>query len=295
MPIDVKSLKIKIKQALVDTIKRATTIIPKEVIASLEVALENEESELAREQLNLMLKNFEYGAEKGIPVCQDTGVLNFFIELGSEFPLISNYKQIIEDAIAEATESIPLRGNSVDPLSNENPENNLGLKVPPIYLDIIDESSMLKIIVLPKGGGAENISKLFMLNPSAGLTDLQEKIINTIKEAGGMPCPPIILGIGIGGDATHCMKLAKEALLRPLNQRHSRTDVADLELEIMEKINDLDIGVMGLGGKSTCLDVHIEIAMRHPASFPVGLIVQCYSHRWAQFEINEEGELIHEI
>ena len=109
-----------------------------------------------------------------------------------------------------------------------------------------------------------------------------------------MPCPPIILGIGIGGDASLCMKLAKEALLRPLNQRNSRADIARIENELKKKLNTLDIGVMGLGGKVTCLDVHIEVAMRHPASFPVGLIVQCYSHRWASFEMDKEGEMVDE-
>jgi len=295
MPIDTNPLKKKILNALVSTIKRATTIIPKELIGALKIAKKQEDSELAIEQLNLMLDNFEYGAEKSIPICQDTGILNFFIELGSNFPLISNYKKIIEEAIKEATLSIPLRGNSVDPLSNENPENNLGTNVPPIYLNIIDDASTLKVTVLPRGGGAENISRLFMLNPSEGFELFQKKIIDTVKEAGGMPCPPIILGIGIGGDATLCMSLAKKALLRPLNERNKRTDIAKIELELLEKLNKLDIGVMGLGGKSTCLDVHIDVAMRHPASFPVGLIVQCYSHRWALFEINGEGEIINEI
>ena len=287
-------LEKKIVQALVGTIKRATTRAPLELKNSLQKAVKEEESDLAIEQLKLMLENFEYGEEKEIPTCQDTGVLNFFVTLGNRFPLISNFKEIIRSAVGTATEMIPLRGNSVDPITNENPENNLGINVPPIHLSISENSSNLKITVLPKGGGAENISKLFMLNPSNGLEVFQEEILKVIKEAGGMPCPPVILGIGIGGDATTCMKLAKEALLRPLHQRHLRKDLAQIELELLEKINNLGIGVMGLGGKVTCLDVHIEVAMRHPASFPVGLIVQCYAHRWSSFEMNEKGDIINE-
>ena len=287
-------LKKKIEQALINAIRRATTRAPLEIKDSLSRVLKEEESDLAIEQLNLMLENFEYAEKKEIPTCQDTGVLNFFVNLGNDFPIISNFKDIINTAVEKATQLIPLRGNSVDPITGENLENNLGANVPPIYLTLSENSSNLKITVLPKGGGAENISRLFMLNPSNGLEVFQQEIIDVIKEAGGMPCPPIILGVGIGGDATTCMKLAKEALLRPLNQRHSRKDVAKIEMELLEKINNLEIGVMGLGGKVTCLDVHIEIGMRHPASFPVGLIVQCYAHRWASFEMNEEGNITNE-
>lgn len=288
------NLEKKIEQALIKAITRATTRAPRELIKSLKKVVKEEDSNLAVEQLNLMLENFEYGEKNAIPICQDTGVLNFFVNLGNRFPVISDFRTIIESAVDNATELIPLRGNSVDPITNQNPENNLGANVPPIYLSISENSSNLKITILPKGGGAENISRLFMLNPSNGLEVFQEKIVNVIKEAGGMPCPPIILGIGIGGDASLCMKLAKEALLRPLDQRNSRADIAKIEIELKKKLNTLDIGVMGLGGKITCLDVHIEVAMRHPASFPVGLIVQCYSHRWASFEIDKVGEIVDE-
>ncbi len=290
-----KILKEKIEHVLIRTIKRATTNAPKELVDILKKVLKQEDSKLAIEQLELMLENFEYGAKKGIPICQDTGMLNFFIILGDRFPIVSDFKSIIENAIRKATKTIPLRGNSVDPITNKNPENNLGINLPIVYLNILENSDTLKITILPKGGGAENISKLMMLNPSNGLDCFQNEIINVIKLAGGMPCPPIILGIGLGGDATSCMKLAKKALLRPLNQRHPREDVAKLELELLNNINQLNIGIMGLGGKVSCLDVHIEIAMRHPASFPVGLIVQCYSHRWSSFEINSEGDIIDEI
>jgi fumarate hydratase subunit alpha len=287
-------LRERIIEALITSIKRAVTQPRDAIVNSLRESMAAENSDIAKSQLELMLENFEYGKAQSIPVCQDTGVLNFFVELGSNFPLISNFKDIIRTAVREATQLIPLRHNSFDPITNENPETNLGINVPPIYLDIINDNDSLRITCLPKGGGAENISKLFMLNPADGLQQFKERIIDTIKEAGGMPCPPIILGIGLGGDASLCMKLAKEALLRPLNQRHPRKDVAELELELLERINQLNIGPMGLGGKTSCLDVHIELAMRHPASYPVGLIVQCYSHRWASFEINKNGEIINE-
>ena len=294
MDRNISLLKSKIENVLFDTIKKAITKAPDEIIEKLRRTLSYEDSMMTKSQLNLMLDNFEYANEKKIPMCQDTGVLNFYIELGSNFPIISNYRDIIENTVKKATEQIPLRGNSVDPITNKNPENNLGINYPPIYLNIINNEDTLKITVFPKGGGAENISKLFMLKPSTGLNVFQNKIIKIIKKAGGMPCPPIIIGIGIGGDANLSMSLAKKALLRPLNSRNIRDDVAQIELELLEKINELDIGTMGLGGKVTCLDVHIEVAMRHPASYPVGLIVQCYSHRYASFKMNKKGEIINE-
>ena len=291
MPFKKSVIQKDLKIGLIKIIKKAVTKAPEEIISRLESIKKNEHNKIAQKQLELILKNFQYGAANEIPICQDTGVLNFFIELGTKFPIISNFQDIINNAVKKASEAIPLRGNSVDPITGENPENNLGINVPPIYLDLIENSNKLKITVLAKGGGAENISKLFMLNPANGFEVFQEKIINSVKEAGGMPCPPIILGIGLGGDASMCMKLAKKAVLRPLNFRNPREDVARIEKDLIKQINKLKIGIMGLGGDITCLDVHIEIAMRHPASYPVGLIVQCYSHRYASLIMNQKGEI----
>lgn len=290
----IAKLREKITETLIKSIRKAVTQPRPLILKSLRENMNSENSEIAKSQLKLMLENLEYGKAQSIPICQDTGVLNFFVELGSEFPIISNFKDIIDNAVKKATKTIPLRHNSFDPITDENPETNVGINIPPIYLEIIENKDTLKITCLPKGGGAENISKLFMLNPANGQKEFQDKVVNTIKNAGGMPCPPVILGIGLGGDATYCMKLAKKALLRPLNKRNPRNDIADIEISLLERINQLDIGPMGLGGKTTCIDVHIEVAMRHPASYPVGLIVQCYSHRWSSFEINKDGEVIHE-
>lgn len=283
-----------ITENLIKSIKKAVTQPRPLIVESLREYMDSEGSEVAKSQLKLMLENLQYGKAQSIPICQDTGVLNFFVELGSEFPIISNFKDIINNAVKKATATIPLRHNAFDPITNENPETNVGINIPPIYLNIIENKDTLKITCLPKGGGAENISKLFMLNPANAQKEFQEKVVDTIKKAGGMPCPPVILGIGLGGDATYCMKLAKEALLRPLHKRHPRNDIAEIELSLLDRINQLGIGPMGLGGELTCIDVHIEVAMRHPASYPVGLIVQCYCHRWSSFEINKEGEIIHE-
>jgi fumarate hydratase subunit alpha len=158
-----------------------------------------------------------------------------------------------------------------------------------LFLEIVPDSSNTVISFLPKGGGAENMSKLFMLSPSTGMQDIIPRVCDALKDAGGNPCPPVILGIGIGGDATKCMYLAKKALLRPQKSRNNRPEIAKLEEALLSAVNQLNIGVMGLGGNSNCLDVRIEYTMRHPASFPVGMVVQCYCHRTLSMQITSDG------
>ncbi len=251
----------------------------------------DQNNNIAVQQLGLILDNFEYGKKMGLPICQDTGMINIIIQFSPKFNFSSDLKKKIYEVIAEATKKIPLRPNSVDPFTSKNHGDNLGYDTPPIYFELSDEVDYLKIIVINKGGGSENMSKLFMMNASSALNDVKQKIINLVKKSGGKPCPPIILGIGIGGDATKCMNMAKKALIRPLFSRNSRLQVKNFEEELLIELNKLNIGVMGLGGSTTCLDVRIEWALRHPASFPVGVIVQCYSHRVSSAEIAENGNI----
>lgn len=290
----IKFLEKKITNLLKKSIKQAVTTIPEDIFDFFKMLYEEEDNEINQTQIRLILENFQYGQNAGISLCQDTGVLNFYIKLGNKFPIISSFRNIIDEVVQDVTKDIPLRSNSVDPITNKNTGTNIGANSPPIFIEIIENSSDLEIIILPKGGGAENISKLFMLDPIDGLERFPLMIKELIQKAGGKPCPPIILGVGLGGDASNSMILAKKALLRPIGVRHERQDVAELELKIKNTLNDLNIGIMGLGGKVTCIDVHIELSMRHPASFPVGVIVQCYCHRIASFKINKEGELIYE-
>jgi len=294
MESQIEILKKKIKDLLKKSIEQAVTTIPEEISNFFEGLYEEEDNEISKTQIRLILENFQYGQNAGISLCQDTGVLNFYIKLGNKFPIISSFRNIIDEVVQDVTKDIPLRSNSVDPITNKNTGTNIGANSPPIFIEIIENSSDLEIIILPKGGGAENVSKLFMLDPIDGLERFPLMIKELIQKAGGKPCPPIILGVGLGGDASNSMILAKKALLRPIGVRHERQDVAELELKINNTLNELNIGIMGLGGKVTCIDVHIELSMRHPASFPVGVIVQCYCHRIASFKINKEGESIYE-
>ncbi len=280
-----------IEDSLYSLISYSAQNVTQKTIIELEKMLENEKNnDIARSQLELMLDNITYGKKNQIPVCQDTGLVNIFIQLGENFPIISDFKETIRKILAQLSKDSKIRANTVDPIKFQNPGDNSGLNTPPIYLELIPNRDDLVFTILNKGGGCENISALYMLNPATGFEDFIPLILNEIKNAGGKPCPPIIVGIGIGGDSVKSMYLAKKALLRPIGTRNRRDELSVLENDLLNQINALDIGVMGLGGHSNCIDVHIEWAMRHPASYPVGLVVECYSHRTISGRISKEGE-----
>jgi fumarate hydratase subunit alpha len=281
-----------IRTAVLKLVNQSVVSVPTDVFDRLRQIQEKERSNpITASQLQAMIDNITYGANEKIPLCQDTGIVNFFVQFGMDFPYKENFMELFHACLSDLTQNAVLRPNTIDPFTNQNQNLNGGEAEPPIYWELIPHSGDLVITVLNKGGGAENISRLFMLSPSTGLQDFPKKIMQTIQDAGGKPCPPVILGIGIGGDATKTMYLAKKALLRPLGSRHPRTDIALLEVRLLDEVNKLDIGIMGLGGHSNCLDVRIEYSMRHPASFPVGLIVQCYSHRTLSCKIDAQGKV----
>ena len=187
-----------------------------------------------------------------------------------------------------ATVTIPLRPNTVDPFTGRNPGDNTGAYIPAITWDLC-EGKDIHIVSLPKGGGSENMSRLGMLKPGVGIPGVKEFILQEVIKAGGGPCPPTVVGIGIGGGADVAMMLAKKALLRPVGIRHKEKPVVAMEQELVEKINESGIGPMGLGGKTTVLDVHIEKAHRHPASLPVGIVIQCWANRRSTMVIHADG------
>jgi fumarate hydratase subunit alpha len=279
-----------IKNALYELILRSSTTVCRDTVDKLEEFLESEQNNpVTKTTLELMLENIRFGHRHQIPLCQDTGHINIFIQIGDNFPIISNFKEMALEILQKLTNESILRPNTVDPISQINEGCNGGINQPPIYIEIISESTELVISVMNKGGGSENMSSLFMLPAATGYHELIPKIIDHMKFTGGKPCPPTIVGVGLGGDASKCMFLAKKALLRPLGSRNQREDVARLENTLLTKLNELDIGVMGLGGHSNCLDVRMELAMRHPATYPVGIIVECYCHRTESCCISSSG------
>jgi fumarate hydratase subunit alpha len=277
-----------LEDTIVTLLRLAVTDLPQDVSKGLEQALERERNTTAKSQLESILENVSLARKQSIPMCQDTGIQIFYLNVGSNFPLIDTLPSIIKRAVQRATKEIPLRPNTVNPILHKNPGDNTGLHIPWINWKIV-EGADLEITALPKGGGSENVCQLGMLTPGQGLKGMKQFVIDSVIASGAKPCPPTILGIGIGGGADICMKIAKEQLLRPVGQRHANPKIAKLEEELLSAINRTGIGPMGLGGDTTCLDVHIDVAMRHPASFPVGLAVQCWAARRSSVQITKDG------
>ena len=277
-----------LEDTVVTLLRLAVTDLPQDVSKGLEQALEKESNKTAKSQLEAILENIRLARKQSIPMCQDTGIQIFYLSVGSNFPLLGKLPIIITRAVQRATKEIPLRPNTVDPIEHKNPGDNTGFHIPWINWKLV-EGADLEIIAFPKGGGSENVCQLGMLTPGQGLKGMKQFVIDSVISAGAKPCPPTILGIGIGGGADICMKIAKEQLLRPIGQRHINQKIAKLEEELLSAINQTGIGPMGLGGDTTCLDVHVDVGMRHPASFPVGLAVQCWAARRASVLIRKDG------
>ncbi|WP_148883263.1 fumarate hydratase [Thermococcus aciditolerans] len=276
--------------AIVEAIRLAVTRIPDDVVSALRKAYEFEESEVARFNLENILKAVEIGRDGSIPVCQDTGTLTFFVRAGVESPYLRGLEGAIVEAARRATREVPLRPNAVDVLNGKNSGDNTGRFVPVVHWELV-EGSEIEIAVLPKGGGSENCSALAMLTPGEGWEGVKRFVLERVRECGGKPCPPVILGIGVGGGADLSLSLAKRALLRRVGERNPDGRIAKIEAELLGEVNALGIGPMGMGGKTTALDVKIEVAHRHPASFPVGLVVQCWANRRAFLRIKPDGRV----
>ncbi len=276
-----------IENGIVELIRKAETELPKDVVNSLKKAYEIEEG-VAKTQIEAILTNIDLAKKSKRPMCQDTGIQTFFVTVGKDFPHIEKLKEIILNGVKKATKEIPLRPNTVDTLTNENHKDNTGLQIPYITWEF-SEGNDVKITALPKGGGSENMSRLGMLKPGVGIEGVKDFVVEEMIKAAGNPCPPTVVGVGIGGGADLSLKLGKKALLRPVGERHKDKNIAKIEEELIKRINASGIGPMGLGGKTTVLDVHVEKAHRHPASLPVGIAVQCWADRRAHMIIHSDG------
>ncbi len=280
----------KLEDQLVKSMEKAVTSLPKKTLDAIKKAKTNE-TKGAQTQINAMLNAVNIGEEQGIPICQDTGVPTFYVRIGSDFPGISSIGEIepvIRTAVKRATEEIPLRPNAINPITEKNSGNNTGKHIPYIDWNIV-EGKNINIDFLPKGGGSENMSQLKMMNPTKGLEGVKEIILERIGTMEGKPCPPTVIGIGLGGGANIAMNLAKKSLLRPIGEHHKEKQVAKLEKELKQKANKLKVGPMGIGGETTVLDIKIDYAHRHPASYPIGIVIQCWCNRRTQIIIKPDG------
>jgi fumarate hydratase subunit alpha len=267
-----------IEDTICNLLKQAVIELPPDVKKALEDAYNREDFEIAQLNLKAILDNIKAADDLEIPMCQDTGLPIVFVKLGKVE--VENLYEGIKKGVEKATKTIPLRPNVVDPLTRENTGNNVGKGIPQIDIQLIEDES-LELTVFPKGFGSENNNTLMMGLPGDGVEGIKKFVRDTVISAGGKPCPPIVVGVGIGGSSDMVMKMAKKALLRELGVNHPEKRIAALEKEILELINKTGIGPMGLGGKTTALDVKIEIADTHTAGLPVGVCIQCWADRHA--------------
>lgn len=255
--------------------REAEIRLPPDVVAALGAAANRETHPLAKRELENILENIRLAEQQGVPICQDTGVPVVYLTVPPDIPVSRELLTAIADGVRIATREIPLRSNVVSPLDRINSGDNCGEGMPAVH---IRPGERLLITVLPKGAGAENMSRSVMLLPTER-DRIPGFVAETMLIAGGRPCPPVILGVGIGGTFDGAAALAKEALLEPISSMTS------YELELCDAVNTLGIGPMGLGGRTTALAVKVKTAACHTASLPVAVNVQCWAARRATVEV----------
>jgi len=271
-------------------LKQAVIYLPEDVKQALKKAYAEETSETGKTQLKAILDNIELAEKYEAPVCQDTGTIIFYVKAGAKAKNLEKIEEALTNATRRATKEVPLRPNAVDPFTQKNSGDNTGRFIPYLNWEIVPGDG-LELTVMTKGGGSENVCVTGMLVPGEGIKGLKKFAIDAVIKAGAQPCPPTILGIAMGGGIDISIKLAKKALLRPLNEPNPNPEIAKLEKEIFEAANMTGIGPMGLGGKTTVLGVHIEYAYRHPASFPAAVAFNCWAARRATARINADGSV----
>jgi fumarate hydratase subunit alpha len=248
------------------------------VVKRIEEALDEESSPIARSQLQAILENLEIAGTRGLPICQDTGLPIFHIEEGRDAVIPFDLRDAVADGVRQATIATPLRPNVVDPLNRRNTGDNTGEGMPHLIVDRV-EGYGLRITAFPKGAGSENMSFIGMLNPA---DDPNDFLLGEIGKRAMNACPPIFVGVGIGGTFDLAASLSKRALL-------NMPGSSGAEVELQRRINRLGIGPMGLGGDTTALGVKIELASCHTASLPVAANLQCWANRSATVVVDEDG------
>lgn len=257
---------------------RANTVLPPDVAAALEACRASEPWPLAGETLALLQDNLVQARERDLPICQDTGMACVFVELGQEVHIDGNFEEAVHQGVRKGYGEGYLRKSMVaDPLRRVNTGDNTPAS---ITVRIVPGDKCV-LTVAPKGFGSENMSRLGMLKPADGVEGVKKFVVETVRLAGPNPCPPVVLGIGIGGSFDKVAVLAKHALLRPLNQKNPDPYYAQLEGELLEEINSLGIGPQGFGGRTTCLGLAVETAPTHVAGLPVAVNVSCHVTRRA--------------
>ncbi len=271
---------------------RALCDLPPDVREALKKAYARESKPAARAVFEAIFKTIEIADRDKTLVCQDTGLPIYKVKIGSTFPWNgARIKKCLYEGAKRATLEFPFRSSSTHPLTRINPQTSVGPGLPVIYWDFEEGLDSLDILMVPKGSGSENMSKMQMFYPSHGVKALKKFVLDTVIETGANPCPPGIIGVGIGGTADLVMKLAKDAIMRPVGQRSTDPEIASMEEELEEAINATGRGPMGLGGDVSTLAVHIEMAYTHITQNPIAVNTQCWPARRSRVIIRPDGSV----
>jgi fumarate hydratase subunit alpha/L(+)-tartrate dehydratase alpha subunit len=269
--------------------------IPQDLRDALAAARERETSTTGRRVLETIHRNVEIADDERNLVCQDTGIAVYYCRVGEGFPLHpARIYEALKVGTERATVEHPLRSNTVHTLTRENTGQNVGFRVPIVHWDFVPDWDGLDVKCVPKGSGSENMSFLKMCVPADGVRGIKEFVLESVVGSGGKPCPPGIVGVGIGGSADYAMHLAKEAIARPVGTRNPDPEVAKLEEELYELLNETGVGPMGLGGDVTVLSCHIEHADTHMTLNPVAVNYQCWAARRASAHVSADGSITYE-
>jgi len=276
--INVKLMTEKVRDLCI----KANTDLGEDVLQAFDRAMKTEESPLGMEILKELKENARIGKEESAPLCQDTGFAVVFVELGQDVHLVGgNLNEAIEEGVRQGYRDGYLRKSICHPFTRANTGDN----TPAIIHTEVVPGDKVRLIVAPKGGGSENMSRVVMLTPSEGIEGIKRYVVQRVRESGSNPCPPTIVGVGIGGTFERAALLAKKSLLRPLGSKNPDPELDRLESDILTEINRLGIGPQGLGGRTTSLAVHILLMPCHIASFPLAVNIQCHAQRHKEIVI----------
>lgn len=267
-------------------------LIPDDIVAAIRKAAARETREVAKRIFSHYIKSIELGQTQDMMVCQDTGIPIYWVEIGGDLRLDGRR---LTDAIIRGTERAtrehPLRSSIVSPITRENRQTSTGERIPIIHYHFVPDSDVLDILFMPKGSGSENMSFMKMLVPADGVNGIKRFVMEQVVGAGAKPCPPTIVGVGIGGSSDLCMTLAKKATTRPLGSRNPDPQIAAIEEELFNAINQTGIGPQGLGGDTTALGVQIESAWTHITCNPVAVNMQCWRAERRRAKISADGKV----
>jgi fumarate hydratase subunit alpha len=254
----------------------ANTVLGEDVVAALETSLAVEASPAGQDVLRQLIRNAEIARTEGIPLCQDTGMVVVFMEIGQDVHVTGgDLETAVNEGVRQGYRDGHLRASTLDPLTRKN----FGDNTPAVLHTAVVPGDRIKVALAPKGFGSENMSRVALFPPAHGIEGIKKFVVERVDAAGPNACPPLVVGVGIGGTMEKAALLSKQALFRPIGHRHPDPETAQLELEILEEINNLGIGPQGLGGRVTAFDVHVETYPTHIGSIPVAVNLQCHCGR----------------